>query len=463
MKKNLIRLLALSLALLMLAPCLFACGKKGDGEETGSEGLDDMAVSTSADSDSEQNKYLPASQDFQQYTYRFAVRGDQSSSHQYMTYVEGDTLKSDAVNIAFYNRYKFLENYYNIKYEVVTINHTNGMVGKLEQAAMSGEDFADVIFDIAGAIMKSAITNGYLMDINKLEGFNLDASYWDQRIQQEYRIEGKLFTLEGDYTIYDEMRTHAVAVNKDMYDDLGYNDTYGSPYAMVEAGKWTFETMLEMSKNTSDFNGNASDMTVDSRWAIVSEGAFPFCVYLGTGNKIIEVENGSLNVSLADDTKYQNTLNIIEYCVDNIHENDEVILADRLTGDIWGQTTSIFTGGRALFRTSTLTSFMNYRNMTDVFGILPIPKYDEEQPYYYSWCSGQAHMPLMIPVTALDHIDTTVAITEGMAYFSKYMAGGRQSVLDAFYENMTYAKLCRAPEDYKMLELVFSQKTFDID
>ena len=43
------------------------------------------------------------------------------------------------------------------------------------------------------------------------------------------------------------------------------------------------------------------------------------------------------------------------------------------------------------------------------------------------------------------------------------MSGTNQSVLNAFYENMTYAKLCREPEDYEMLELIFKYKTYDLD
>ena len=37
------------------------------------------------------------------------------------------------------------------------------------------------------------------------------------------------------------------------------------------------------------------------------------------------------------------------------------------------------------------------------------------------------------------------------------------TLYDAFYERMTVAKLCRTPEDYQMLELIYKSKTFDID
>ena len=311
--------------------------------------------------------------------------------------------------------------------------------------------------------MHTSIPNGYVIDLNTLEPLNLEASYYDQRIQEEYLIEGKLFCIEGDFSVYDELRTHVVGINKSIYNKLHYNETYGSPYDLVRDRKWTLDLMLKMAKDTSDYATLGTGMTKDSQWGIISESPFPYIVYLGTGRKIIEVNDGSLVCTLANDER---TSELFEDCVDKIFKNPEILIADKsagvLSSSYWTEVQSMFSNGQALFRTSTLSDFTQYRDMKNEFGILPVPLYAEGQPEYYSWCSGQAHAPLLVPRTVEGHEDRTATIIEGMAYFSKYMIGSKVSLLDAFYKKMTLAKLCRSPEDYEMLELIFANKTFDI-
>ena len=40
---------------------------------------------------------------------------------------------------------------------------------------------------------------------------------------------------------------------------------------------------------------------------------------------------------------------------------------------------------------------------------------------------------------------------------------GEPSIYDAFFENMSYVKLCRTEEDRQMLILMINSKTYDID
>ena len=472
MKKHIIRAITVSLVLLMTLPLLFACTKdKADDPSKDTGTTDDLVIDTDSGTDEneeidERSKYLPERINYNGAT--FTIVHDLQGKKQYIAPVEGASMAADAINIAFTKRNSLLQSYYNIKVNVVDIDKAYGVKDELEIASMSGADFADAIFSVAGSIMSMSVSNGYVLDLNTLEPLNLEASYYDQRIQKEYLIEGKLFCIEGDFNVHDELRTHVVGINKSIYNSLHYNETYGSPYELVRDKKWTLDLMLQMAKDTSDFASLGTGMTKDSQWGIISESPFPYVVYLGTGNKVVEVDDtGALTCSFADESKYAQTVEIISECVENIFENPEILIADKsegiLTSNYWGEVQGMFANGQALFRTSTLSDFTQYRDMKDDFGILPVPLYVEGQPEYYSWCSGMAHTPLLIPRTAEAHADRTANIIEGMAYFSKYMSGSNLSVLDAFYEKMTHAKLCRSAEDYEMLELIFANKTFDID
>ncbi|MBQ8849052.1 MAG: hypothetical protein IJ011_01810 [Clostridia bacterium] len=471
MKKQIIRAITLCLVLLVSVPMLFSCnmGKnKDENSETNKTDVDDIVITTGTGDSSENDertKYMPERIDYEGAA--FKIVHDLQSKKQYITHVDGAAMAADAINIAFAKRDALLESYFNIDVQVTDIDKSYGVKDELEINSMTQTDFADAIYSVAGSIMSMAVSNGYVTDLNTLEGLNLEASYYDQRIQKEYLVEGKLFCIEGDFQVHDEMRTHVIGINKSIYNELHYDDTYGSPYELVRDKEWTLDLMLQMAKGTSDFASLGSGMTMNSQWGIISESPFPYVVYLGTGNKIVEVNEGSLVCSLADDTKYGRTVDIISDCVEKIFENPEILIADKsegvLTSNYWSEAQRMFANGQALFRTSTLSDFTQYRDMEDEFGILPVPLYVEGQQEYYSWCSGMAHTPLLVPRTITGHEERTANVIEAMSFFSKYMSGSNLSVLDAFYEKMTYAKLCRSAEDYEMLELIFANKTFDID
>ena len=472
MKKHIIRAITVSLVLLMTLPLLFACKKTDpDDPSVDTSKPDDIVIDTGSSTDEsgeidERSKYLPERINYNGAS--FTIVHDLQGKKQYIAPVDGASMAADALNIAFVKRNALIESYYNVKVKVVDIDKAYGVKDELEIACMTGADFADAIFSVAGSILTPAVSNGYVMDLNTLEALNLEASYYDQRIQKDYLIEGKLFCIEGDFNVHDELRTQVIGINKAIYDRLHYNDTYGSPYELVRDNKWTIDLMLQMAKGTSDFATLGSGMTIDSQWGIISESPFPYIVYLGTGNKIVEVDDtGALSCSFANDSKYAQTVEILSECVEMIFENPEILIADKsegvLTSNYWSEAQRMFANGQALFRTSTLSDFTQYRDMKDEFGILPTPLYVEDQPEYYSWCSSMAHTPLLVPRTVSGHEDRTAHIIEGMAYFSKYMSGSNLSVYDAFYEKMTHAKLCRSAEDYAMLEFIFKHKTYDID
>ncbi|MBR7098725.1 MAG: hypothetical protein IKC59_04855, partial [Clostridia bacterium] len=429
MKNTWIRVIAVVMALLMTLPFLFACGKQTDeGDGQGTESVE-VTLPDGVDANSEQAKYLPERKDLGGHTFKIVMDGGMGTNAQYTIPSDDASLSTDAVNIALKKRNDLLENYFNIDITIKQLGEAYQMNRQLEATSLSHEDFADIIYSVASFVMNPAISNGYVLDLLEMNELNLEASYYDQRIQEEYLINGMLFTLEGDFTVYDEMRTHVVALNKTLYENYLYNDTYGSPYQMVRDGKWTIDTMLAMIKDKSDLNsvGGSDNLTSGSRWGMISESPFPYVVYLGTGSKIVYSDEGDLTSPWKNDATYQQDYEIFEKLLPAIFNNEEILITDKradILGDnYWTTAQGMFANGQALFATSTLSSVVQYRAMKDSFGILPIPKYTESQEYYYSWCSAMAHTPLMVPATAKNHVSTTATVIEAMAYFSKYMSG----------------------------------------
>ncbi len=459
-----IRILCMLLLLVMLVGAFAAC--KSEEPESGQTQEDATLPPADPGSQSEQDRYRPEKVDLEGYTYRMVVDGGLDRTHSWYSCVDDDG--EDVLDEAFFNRNNFLENYFNIGIEFRSLGSTPyQMKTELRACVMGNEDFADIVLAVAGDVMNVAIPEGLVLNLNNMNGFNLDASYWDQRIQKEYSINNMLFTLEGDYTTYDEMTTFVVFFNDFLYDQFGYYETYGSLYDMVKNGTWTLEVLMEMVRGTS----SEDEDIIQKRWGMYAERPVPYIFYLGSGNHvIIHDDDGILRSVFDDKTAFNNTYTILEDTIQKIGINEDVVLIDQVSesgiGIGWSDFFKGFANNRALFETSTLEVATYISDMQELFGVLPIPKYTTDQEEYFSWCSSQSHLPLMVPATALthNHTDNTARITEAMCYFSKYPFSEKtQTVVDAEYEWMMLNKVCRTYDDLDMLEIIFANKTYDLD
>ncbi len=482
MKTKLTRLLVLLCALCMVLTAFSACAtgdgpKKEQGTTAGTTGDDDV-VDTGDEGvgggDTDDGTVVtppthvdtaPVIEDYEQYVFRMVVDSGENVNHWGPS--DPDEPSEEVMDIAFWKRNDYIQNAMNI--EIKVTNAPSALSGLVSTYNTSSEHYADVIL-ASSSLMSTTVSNGYSLDLNNVNNLYLEDSYWDQRIQQDYQLEGMLFALEGDYNCWDELRTQVVLYNYDLYDSFGYVSTYGSPYQMVEKGKWTLDTMMKMFKDRSDI-GNGQALTNTSKWGLLSETTFPYVVFLGTGVKTIATDRkGNVSLALSDETLYQTVFETLTGVLTPLSTSKEILFANSsngvlTSGDVWTEVSDMFKSNLALFRTTTLSAATRLDDMEATFGILPVPKYSEKQEAYYSWCSVSD--PMQIPTTVLSStegdIERTSKLMHAICYHSRYMPNEVDTLLDAFYENMTIVKLCRKQEDYDMMELAFANKVFDFD
>ncbi len=458
-RSSLQRVICLALALVMLVAVLVSCAADDTDTEgtTAPDGSTTGSTVTTLPGEAETN--LPEKNAYSGEKFRIWTTTNELGGVDtfFSTKTDGNT--GEAVSDALFSRQLTMEDYYDI--EVVSTLEPD-LYNNLMTAVGTNADEYDLIIMPARKMMESAVSSGYLTDLNQRDELNLDASYWDQRIQTEYNIQGRLYTLEGDFSIIDELRTNVIIYNKDLYEQYGFNSEYGTPYSLVAEGSWTLKMLLEMSEGLSqDLQGDG--LGTDDMWSIISEVNAPYTFYLGSGRKTIV--NDSEGLSLTYKTDYEGIYNVIEQCME-VCENPEILFANRGTPissdeDYWTIASDMFMNGQALFRTTTLSAVTRLRDMRSDYGILPIAKVDAKQDGYYCLVSADNHCPLAIPVTASSHYERTAELTEAFCYFSRYYSTA--TLYNAFFETMTYARLCRTEDDINMLNVVFNSKTFDLD
>ena len=100
-----------------------------------------------------------------------------------------------------------------------------------------------------------------------------------------------------------------------------------------------------------------------------------------------------------------------------------------------------------------MTAFL--RDYDGDFGVLPMPKYDEEQTEYYNCVQPYNAPATAIPVTCSD-TNRTGVILEALTYEST------NTIQKAFYEKALMYRGVRDKESQEMLELIFANRLYDI-
>ena len=453
--KQFSRLLCILLAMATIVGGLISLASCKKDRGTNETQPVDTSDTKEIDSNSEEARYRPEEVDFDGYEYKLLV--DTNTFGQAYYVYESDDTPREVCDYAIWCRQNMLAEKHGINISI-RVAGTN-VLSELSVAITAGvSDFCQGA-TLSPKDLAAAASSGYLRDLNTYDELNLDASYWDQRIQEEFNINGHLFGLTGEYSVQDDLVTMVVIYNDTAYSKYEYYEKYGSPYQLSAEGKWTYEMMMSMIKETSHKVNGDNVMDESDFWGFVTETPAPYYFFLGSGQKYILNNSGTLSFAAQDDTAWQTNYNILEDMM-KMCTNEDVFVANRDAvgkGDVWSIASQIFSTNRALFRSTALSATLRLLDMQDDYGIMPIPKYYEGQADYYCQCSSPA---FVIPTCVSDPHKSALAI-EFISYYSLYMGG--DSLNYAFYDLLAFARLCRSQDDVNMLKLVFANKTYDID
>ena len=114
----------------------------------------------------------------------------------------------------------------------------------------------------------------------------------------------------------------------------------------------------------------------------------------------------------------------------------------------------MFTEDRVLFYGEVLSYVINLREMETPFGVLPIPKYDDAQEDYITYCESNASA-VGIPMMTTEP-DKVTAVLEALAIQS-YL-----NLTPAYYDISLQRKYARDDESAEMLDIALAHRVYDI-
>ena len=252
--------------------------------------------------------------------------------------------------------------------------------------------------------------------------------------------------MAGDFFIDILRSAHALYFNKNMlasmYDDgdVLYNE--------VLNGTWTYEKMLSYTEQCyQDLNGNGQVDNQDQFGLVVMQTWGPSIPFIISADLEFTTLNDDGTLTLAMNN--ERSIRLLEVLNDIFYSkgtgNAIDIYKDSTNQD--GDTTNLFKSGRSLILGyNRLGSFDDLRDMEDEVGILPYPKFDENQKDYVSSSHDTTEIGV-IPITN-SKFDTTCAVLEVL------MRETQKIVLPAYYETGLKVKYSRDDLSSQMIDII---------
>ncbi len=438
---------ALSMIMLLGSATLFAsCGEK-DPADTTTPVVGDTTPAAVDTTEAPVTEILPASieQKFDDYTFKILLVSRSTRPPKDLVFEDNGTILDKAV----YERNTRLEENNGVIIEATQhIDSKNYAANAaiIQQMYISNEPLHDMTVCHAYSIAPY-VTAGYLYDMESLDSINFENPWWDKTFNDGVRIADSIFFTSGDISLHVNDYMYCVIFNKDLYKTRITDGT--DVYKLVEEGKWTLDELSRLCSQVKE-DLNADDvMDSNDLYGLMTWCDELYASIQAAGERVAKVnEDGFVEFTLQNERVYA----IVDK-FSTIEQSDWCINFQTMTGGVtWP---NVFSNGQAMFFMSLFNEISRFRDMDSNYGILPNPRYDENQTEWYStFSAGLANFTAM-PFVQED-AERTGAIMELMGYYSS------KTTVPAYYTKTLEGEKIRDEESKFCLDIIFGNKFVDV-
>ncbi|MDD4774594.1 MAG: hypothetical protein PHZ09_13485 [Eubacteriales bacterium] len=433
-------LLALILAA-ALSACP-ACGTAGDDPSqitSKNDGNTELPAETSDDS---LRDNLPAGLDLDgaevTFLYREEVAGE----------FFAEALDGELINDTIYNSHINTETRLNVQIEVILmpghyVESRQGYMNSIINAVNADDDLYDWV-DLMIGNSTVMMQNGIFADIAALDYIDLDMPYYLSGMMENVAIDNRLYFISGDASLGYLKCTYCLYFNRKLADDYNIENIY----ELVDNGRWTVDKVAEIARTVcSDLNGDGKYDLEDTLGFVFHDTNHPKGFITSCDASMFEKDSGGTwhyvfgserDAGICDALyRLKNETEGVFYCN----------TTDAVRGEGYDDLTAKFVAGGILMITSEMDDINSrFRAIEDPYGILPYPKYNEEQQSYYN-CSRNTQNAFSMPVTCQE-TGAAAAVLEALS------CANYNSVLPAYFETAMKVKYATDSDSARMYDLI---------
>ncbi len=354
----------------------------------------------------------------------------------------------DSVSDAIYSRARKAENDMKFKLEVIKDADPGNLTLMHRQSVLANESAYDIVYNFLSWAGNTPLSGEYELNLYDIDTLNMDEAWWNSSYIEAATLGGNKLYSSIDYiNMMGYSYANVLYINKDMANNLSLE----MPYDTIRSGKWTYDVMNDYMKAAVTLNG-------DENFSINKDGS---CVYgFGVQHKegTMSLLNGSgerFSTLDSDGMPVLNTeLNRFSDVYDKLSSmlSEPGFLVMYNTADLSSKT--IFMNQRAMFWTGSLgISMGQLRDAEFEYGVIPFPKYDENQDNYYTMVSEYT-LSVSIPKSSANP-ERTGAVVDYMSYL------GYKDIIPVLQNALCY-KGMRDEDSIEMFNEILSSLSTDI-
>jgi len=369
-----------------------------------------------------------------------------STTDQSLADFTAETLNGDIKNDLIYERNSMVEEKLGIDVMISPMGYTDLNAECQRQVQAGGDDY-----DMFGGHRNSLVLSyqGFHYNLLEIDALDLEQEWWDQNYVDAITINDALYTVIGDIGVSTLLFVSSLTFNKKLMDEQ--NMTY--PYDLVREGKWTMDALLAATTDYSeDLNGDGAITRDNDRLAMVGWSTESgYSLFYGSGFSFINRDASGEPLLEYDEQKL---IDVLEKTLEVWLRDNVYIFTAATSGEEHQKTYGVFAEGRALFSDIVLSKVGTfYSGMEDDYGILPCPKYSEEQKNYSAYL-GYTIPILFLPSNVADP-ERNGTIMEALCTASY------DNVVPQMYEIVTKLKNARDEDSSEMIEIIIRNKFID--
>ena len=451
--KNFMKVLSLILAMLLFVTCFVACGggKETEPQKTETETetpketekLDEFGRPWIDDSVPTDANYSNAEKN----TVTFFVRAEsQARKHE----LDIDELTDDTLYDAIYNRNALVESRLGVVITTIVQNCASGSEASLWNDTLrnavntkSGDFDGAALYASQGSPMA---LEGCYYNLLKIDALDLEKPWWNQDMIEGMEFFETLFFLGGSLLITEPMEAGALLFNKSLLEK--YHPTINL-YDEVSNLDWTIDRLYDLSSSVWE-DANSSGVIDDGD--IVGFAGYGITANTGY-NDLWQASMGVKIIEKADDGIPELAL-YSERTVSAYEKVSRLHIAN--AGAVAAPTENTKLAlGNVLFQAGRLGSTESLREMTDPYGVLPLPMYDKEQGRYYTASHAGCSILGVLASIEKDRIDMVGNTIELMA------AESYRQVVPKYFEVCLKSKYSADASDAMMFDMIVDSIRFD--
>ncbi len=350
----------------------------------------------------------------------------------------------EIVNDTLFARDLFIKEKYNVDFKIECDNTTSDVVGMLSKNIAAADDVYQMILHDQAVVAKGLSMSGNAYPLNMISTIKLGEEYWMPELNAAGKIGNSTYFTASAISPRLYGSAYITMFNRDMATNLGIENLY----QVVNDGRWTFDKLCELSRvAVNDENGDGQVKGDGTDQIGIASDCFEMPV-LGAGFHFIENQNGELRCCCEDEKLVSFMQKVAAFFT------EEGIFSSGTKGI---DMDACINNGKTLFFVVCSFALDEYRSLDYDYGILPSPKYDENQEEYVEFSQPWVAMTPVIPITVVgEELEMSGDLTNAMAAY------GYDYIEEAAFENVVCYKGARDEESAQIIDKIFENITFEL-